>query len=496
MASHSSSSFNISIIALFYIIINLILAVFLGLISDQIMIEPIGFIGAGSIILFLLIIYLSLQSDQLYFTLIIFIFIAFPSKVDNIFPAIAFGIKGRTTIAFQLITHIDIYLLIGIIKGVIHKKKAIVKNNYLYTFSIGALIFSYIVNSFFKSESIYEYLLLATGFYQLRYLVLIYFLFSVHNVKKYKYQVLNGVYLSIAFLLIESSINTFISGGTRLSSGTLNLNTLGNITALIGLVLFIIGKKFKFLSVQSILNILIILIAFYISFATETRIAIISVIVLGSYLFLRNWKNFNRFITISFVSFLVLILIISLNLNALIPSRYQFSNLTKNVEFDLSQKKLKDQIKIHWSPETSSIITRLDLYQTSINMITENPLTGIGANRWNFDKAKYGSSFKILINSHNGYLNVIAENGLLAIPLIILMYFYPFYIVKNKLNYPNFNDPILFFSLINLGIAICDLSNSTINKHSIFAFLAFNTMYVIFYPRKKLTIKIEEFNQK
>lgn len=68
--------------------------------------------------------------------------------------------------------------------------------------------------------------------------------------------------------------------------------------------------------------------------------------------------------------------------------------------------------------EDNSIIYRFMLFSASYEMFAENPLLGIGWGQWNWRKGEFGAPFKVLLDSHNGYLWSLAEGGLLGFLLI------------------------------------------------------------------------------
>ncbi|CAN0591059.1 unnamed protein product, partial [Ectocarpus sp. 12 AP-2014] len=98
-----------------------------------------------------------------------------------------------------------------------------------------------------------------------------------------------------------------------------------------------------------------------------------------------------------------------------VPERYSYEEITKNVKIDFSKENLNEQIKIKVTPETSSIKSRIDLFDASINMIKENSMFGIGAGRWNRYKNAYSSKrnvTKVLLDSHNDYLALWSQYGI------------------------------------------------------------------------------------
>src|SRR5690606_30495568 len=124
---------------------------------------------------------------------------------------------------------------------------------------------------------------------------------------------------------------------------------------------------------------------------SETRGAILTIIL--TYFLLKFFENPKR-ITINFLKIATgVLLFISLYFlllkNNYIPERYSYERIAEKIEVDFTQDQFLEKIKIKYSVETSSIKSRFDLFNSSLNMIDQNPLTGIGVGRWNKYKNDY-----------------------------------------------------------------------------------------------------------
>jgi O-antigen ligase len=108
-------------------------------------------------------------------------------------------------------------------------------------------------------------------------------------------------------------------------------------------------------------------------------------------------------------------------------------------------------------------------------MFLENFFFGIGYGAFNLEKGDYGFNIRVLIDAHNGYLNTLAQMGISSIPFLYFIYLYPY--VKYKGIREHSYLKLLF--VINITMAIADLSNAGIYKYSVFAMLAFNSIVLM-----------------
>ena len=134
---------------------------------------------------------------------------------------------------------------------------------------------------------------------------------------------------------------------------------------------------------------------------------------------------------------------------------------------------MNEQIKIRVTPETTSIKSRIDLFDASINMIKENSLFGIGSGRWNRYKNKYSSNNnvpKVLLDSHNDYLALWSQYGIpLGSVFAFVIFLYPLVLFKRIKTFNN--GPLSYLFVINLTMGIAAISNSGFFKHQVAALL-------------------------
>lgn len=163
--------------------------------------SPLSYASLG---LFILMSAIGLIAENLYFTFLVFVILAFPAPVNDFFPGTYLGdpLEFGTAI-FPFITHIDIYLLLGLIKALILNNKVHFKGSRLFLLVITSVFVSIIYN-FFHYKSNHELLLLIDGMFQFRYLVALFLLLAVYDFNKYRNNILIGFGISLLFLLLES----------------------------------------------------------------------------------------------------------------------------------------------------------------------------------------------------------------------------------------------------------------------------------------------------
>ena len=453
--------------------------------NSAIVFETITVFKIGVLLFFFIVLVYSILNDKVYITFIPFILLGFPSIVNDFFPSFQLGEGDERGFAtFSFITHIDIFLIAGIIKKLASKKSKIPLLSGLFSTSVLMLILSGVIN-LFQSNDYKEILYLAQGTYQIRYIILIYLVVSLYKIENYFRNFNIGIVITIFFLLIESSVFSFVFNYDRLSSGSLGVNTFGNIVASLFcyIVIILIYRREKrdtfLMSMAALCAISIVLLS-------QTRMSFIIVIVS---LIIFNLLIY-KFKPIKLI-FVVFIIVASGYLAVSkfeIYNRYNFFSLYENISLSKVDSNLVESIKV--TEETSSIITRIKLYLTSYNMIIDHPMTGVGMGRWNPEKYNYGFSEKVLIDSHNGYLSFISQYGVFALPFMIFYYIQPIkkVVMNKKVGWQDWK----YLSIICISLSIADVSNSSSFKHQVFAFFILIIM-IIHNCFKKNNSEIKDF---
>ena len=103
---------------------------------------------------------------------------------------------------------------------------------------------------------------------------------------------------------------------------------------------------------------------------------------------------------------------------------------------------------------------RLNLWESSLEMIKDNPLLGIGIGNWKIISIKYAKNYiteyTVPIHAHNDFIHLMAETGILGGLFYTLFFVSPFYFLKKNYSIFSSREKILSIfltlSLMFLGI--------------------------------------------
>ncbi|MGB6151701.1 MAG: O-antigen ligase family protein [Pricia sp.] len=442
--------------------------------SGKILFFEIGALTLPSIGLFAVICIFAVWKRKYFFVFLVFILLAFPSPIDDIFPSvIVSNADDRKQIMFSFITRIDIYLILGILLGLYEQRFRLKTINFGLVLKTFLVLFScvFFVN-IFKSEDVWDFNLLLAHSFHLRYLFLFLILLQLYDIKKYEKELAVGFCLSLFFLLIEAYANTHLKGAGRLLSGSLSLNTFANITTAIALYITFLLKDGQ---IKQVLGIGALAVAFVIIVASGTRGAILAYAL--SYLLIILVKDRKKLVMniLKVASGIVLIAFAYYftSSQGYIPKRFSYEEISNKVDLNFEKSGLTKVIDVRYSEETTSIRSRLILFETSINMIDDNPFSGVGVGRWNRNKKVYlkdGSIAKVLLDSHNDYLALMSQYGIaLGLLFAWLVFFYPFAMHK-KIRHKD-DGPLVYLYVLNFTMGIAAFSNAGFFKHQVSALL-------------------------
>lgn len=142
--------------------------------------------------------------------------------------------------------------------------------------------------------------------------------------------------------------------------------------------------------------------------------------------------------------------------------------------------------------DDSTITTRLKMWRTSLHLIRENPLLGIGAGNFNPIALRYveevmeerpWSSYHL--HPHNLYLQIPLEQGIISLVIFLILVFKSYYIaLKNYLFYPERSWPffaaLAFMAMLTaiLGHSFFDFPlNRTFNGIPLILLVVINLLY-------------------
>ena len=444
-----------------------------------------NFVEFLSALIFIFSIIAGFKDIRLFIILLIFNILSLPSCVDNFIPSVLISTYSDSKqVYFPMITHIDIYLVLGIIKYWDKKNRISLDFKVLqYKVFFGLLFFLIIsiTGNIVKNNNIYDISLILSHSYHLRYLLLLTLLFGNTSAIYYHKQIFIGVIVAVIFLIFESfSYSYFFYSPSRLTSGTLGHNILANILTSICCYFFFLIIR-KHISLKYLLLALVIICSIML---TKTRSAIFLLVtyllfeLVTHIVILCKQKTKFKF---SYLFFIVPLLIF-ISFFYFTQNERLSINKFKIEKINFSETSLNEIIVLEKNDFNASLILRLNHFQTSLNMINDQPLLGIGPGRWNAYKRTYGSKEFKLMDSHNDLLATMSQYGVITgLFLCFVIYFLPLVrFLKTKKKSMIFNNKMKYLFLISFVMTFAGLTNAGLFKHQIFGFLSLILVITIF----------------
>lgn len=158
-----------------------------------------------------------------------------------------------------------------------------------------------------------------------------------------------------------------------------------------------------------------------------------------------------------------------------------YLNNFKVEKINFKRTNLNEIIVLEKNHFNASLILRLNHFQTSLNMIKQEPLFGIGSGRWNRYKQYYGSTDNHVMDSHNDFLALASQYGLLmSILLCFYIFIFPFLLFMRKQSIERDKRKVSYLFIINIVMMFAGITNSGLYKNQIFGFLALILVFYIF----------------
>lgn len=414
--------------------------------------------NAGGILLISACIFLGvtvygLSSQKRYWSVLPIIALSVPNAVNDIFPSVPMGVSTAYEMPdFSYITHIDIFLVLGLIK--FGKRPATDKLSFYLIIVSCILLSSYLISSAISPHP--EVALM--GGYQLRYFIFLVLLFTFCRPTDYLKNFHQGIIVGVILLIIESIIfTTLIAKSDRLTSGNFGVNTFGHILSAVA-VYIIFSKEDKIKKLLLLIGILSACIA------SGTRFSLISLVasIIGTYFF-TSGKITKK------ILILVVGPLISLTILLMTPQGQSIAmGLTSALGSSVSLQ------NVSRTDDSSSIITRLILWSGTLRMIADYPIFGIGPAVWSYLKPIYEIPFEGVLDPHNDFLNIIAAYGIPAALLFIYtIHIKPFYMSAKKLAKQNIPEIKCFFAF-NFSLLVSGISNAALWKHQVILLFVFS----------------------
>ena len=326
--------------------------------------------------------------------------------------------------------------------------------------AFGVVIISYIFSAFyngFGSESIYSILKL--------FLSYVFSIIVIQFVIQEGYKsLLNSFIFFSLFLSAIYFYQIIINYPTisELASTMGNKNLLSSIQFLmLPILIYILTISNRALKILSYLSILLILITF---FQTQTRAISVAIVIFIITFLLINKRSLKVKHIILLFSSLVFAIIIGYS------ALHYFNSLERfKVEFNGILNDVSNQ-------------ARYKLYDSSLKLITEHPIFGVGPGNWKIDIWEYGLYEGSLGRSfaqrpHNDFLWVFSEGGFTAgiayILLFLILLRDSYYLHKNRKEKDDIFYSLLFSCFLGFGfISLVDFPIERISHNIIFFTLA------------------------
>ena len=155
----------------------------------------VGSLTLPSLVLFLLICVLSIWNRQFYFVFLIFIILAFPAPIDDLFPSVRItNFDDKEQVFFPIITRIDVFLILGILL----KVKSLAGKLRVVRWTLPLKIFLVVVLFLFAAHifnalDLWDINIFLAYTFHLRYLILLFYLVVQYDLKLYQKQIVLNI---------------------------------------------------------------------------------------------------------------------------------------------------------------------------------------------------------------------------------------------------------------------------------------------------------------
>ncbi len=141
---------------------------------------------------------------------------------------------------------------------------------------------------------------------------------------------------------------------------------------------------------------------------------------------------------------------------------------------------LQSTASTFFDPEFKSNVLRLSFWDASIQMIKEEPIAGVGLFKWSGVYPKYNSEYFNdenvthihSIHAHNDFLELFAENGILASLTFLLIYILISFLLLKRIKYSKKYFPLLLTFLIIFAYSLVAFPNHKFSSFFLAAVIA------------------------
>ncbi len=276
-------------------------------------------------------------------------------------------------------------------------------------------------------------------------------------------QLLLGLASVIVVLCADALFITTSRGLDRLTAGSLGNNVFGNILAVLSVILIAswLAKPSRYrrlIGFGAILAVAMLILTF-------TRMSLLALMIGTTLIATRYYRDrLSRGRRLAILAVVVALVPLSFTLVRTVPQleRYDPTSLTA-----LNIQNVNDT---EWNEGVNSMMTRVLLWQASVRMINDSPVVGVGPGQWNAVKNDYGFPRTIMIDAHNGFLQIGGEFGILG----LILYGALLGIILIRWLRLRRIDQFAPAALCGLGLAVwlfTELTNAGINKYRVSCFV-------------------------
>jgi O-antigen ligase len=436
---------QINILSKFFLMFLVVSWFALGLIfSGFHFLEGLGVLSIASLFFYIVLMVCALSSEKNYWRISPFIVFFTPNAINDIFPSLPISIDADSP-QFSFFTHIDIFLMAGVIAYCDFSKSSRLVFWGLLVSVVGiyALVLLSAISSGYGGTAL-------VGGFQLRYLILMMLIFNFSNVTSYNKEFFQSLIFVGLAVIVEAAVFSWLRGHDRLTSGNYGTNAFGHFMAAIFVLSLQRSDFYKRFS--SLFALFAFLLAIYFS---ATRFSLVATFMAMFIMFIVKYKRIDIF-----VAFVLVGAVAGFGLLGYTSTGQSVVNGVRLV-FESGY----DPGYISITPDSSSMVTRIILWSSTISMFLDNFWLGVGGGNWAYLKYDYGVPFDSVFDPHQDMLNYFVSYGaILGGGMFMLIYINP--LVRAVRSYKLSHDQWRCFSVL-LVFLICGFTNAVSWKHQL-----------------------------
>ncbi|MBU3057067.1 O-antigen ligase family protein [Pseudomonas indica] len=414
----------------------------------------------ASLLWFVFLLVVGGVSERLFWQFAPFAIFFTPNAVNDFWPSSPMA-TGEASPYFSYFTHIDIYLLMGVLAYCDFQRNRPKRE----VFMLFALLLALLI-VFLAAIWRGDFWHVLQGGYQLRYLIYFLLLFIYADPFKYEGEFSLSLKAVLILIVFEAIVFSLVKGEQRLTSGNYGVNSLGHLMAA--------GTAFLVLQVggfsKKIGNYFLALGLALAMVATATRFSLVALFSAFSMIYILKRGKFSSFV----FGLLILIGMFAFFVSFVPAGESMWEGLL------MIGQNVNDPSAISVTPESSSMVTRLRLWWATLEMIGDHPWLGIGPGVWAFLKVSYGVEFESILDPHQDLLNYLVSYGvILGGALFISVFILP--ILKVGKSRRLYSGSLWGWVGIILVLLFSGATNAVTWKHQISALAYFSSFMVVFW---------------